>query len=70
MQLVRVRLIENENGGCELAPVEIMKELRNIRNIDVDKLNLEEIHVDLNNLDEANHLIFENSKDFYKGNAK
>ncbi|HJO14435.1 MAG TPA: arginase family protein [Candidatus Pacearchaeota archaeon] len=70
MQLVRVRLIENENGGCELAPVEIMKELRNIRNIDVDKLNLEEIHVDLNNFDEANHLIFENSKELFEMNDR
>ena len=50
MQLVRVKLIEERNEGCELAPVEIMKELRNIKKINVDKLNLEEIHVDLNNI--------------------
>ena len=70
MQLVRVKLIEEGNEGCELAPVEIMKELRNIKKINVDKLNLEEIHVDLNNINEANHLIFENSKDLFEMNDK
>ena len=70
MQLVRVRLIEEGNEGCELAPVEIMKEFRNIKKINVDKLNLEEIHVDLNNINEANHLIFENSKELFEMNDK
>ena len=70
MQLVRVKLIEEGNEGCELAPVEIMKELRNIKKINVDKLNLEEIHVDLNNINEANHLIFENSKELFEMNDK
>ena len=70
MQLVRVKLMEEGNEGCELAPVEIMKELRNIKKINVDKLNLEEIHVDLNNINEANHLIFENSKELFEMNDK
>ena len=70
MQLVRVKLIEEGNEGCELAPVEIMKELRNIKKINVNKLNLEEIHVDLNNINEANHLIFENSKELFEMNDK
>ena len=70
MQLVRVKLIEEGNEGCELAPVEIMKELRNIKKINVDKLNLEEIHVDLNNINEANHLIFENSKELFEMNDR
>ena len=70
MQLVRVKLIEERNEGCELAPVEIMKELRNIKKINVDKLNLEEIHVDLNNINEANHLIFENSKELFEMNDR
>lgn len=70
MQLVRIRLIEKENEGCELAPVEIMKELRNVRSIDVDKMNLEEIHVDLENFEEANHLIFENGKEIFEMNDR
>jgi len=70
MQLVRVKLIEEGNEGCELAPVEIIKELKNIKKINVNKLNLEEIHVDLNNINEANHLIFENSKELFEMNDK
>ena len=70
MQVVRIRLIEKENGGCELAPNEIMKELRNVRDADVDKMNLEEIHVDLDNLGEANHLIFENGKEIFEMNDR
>ena len=78
MQIIRVRLI-NANGktnGCEKAPVEVIKALRSIgstengRLIDVDKLNLEEIHVDLSNVEEANHLIFENSKEIFERNQK
>ncbi len=78
MQIIRVRLI-NANGktnGCEKAPVEIIKMLRSIGSsengkiIDVDKLNLEEIHVDLSNIEEANHLIFENSKEIFERNQK
>ena len=68
MQVIRVRLINSmgKTKGCENAPVEVIKKLREIgsnekgREVDVDKLNLEEIHVDLNNLEEANYLIFKN----------
>ena len=70
MQLVRIRLCEKENEGCELAPTEIMKELRNVRSVDVDKMNLEEIHVDLDNFEEANHLIFENGKEIFEMNDR
>jgi len=62
--------------GSEKAPVEVLKELRNIGSnekgkiIDVDRLNLEEIHVDLDNLEEANHLIYENSKEIFEKNPK
>ncbi len=70
MQVVRVRLIEESNLGCELAPVEILKELRNVRKLDVDKLNLEEIHVNLEDRDEANHLIFENGKELFEKNDR
>lgn len=77
MQIIRVRLIsDKKTKGCEKAPVEILKSLKEIETnekgklIEFDKLNLEEIHVDLNNLEEANHLIFENSKETFEKNFK
>jgi agmatinase len=77
MEIVRVRMISNEKSrGCEEAPVKILGELKKIKSsvdgcfLEFDKLNLEEIHVDLNNLDEANHLIFENSKEIFERNFK
>ena len=70
MQLVRIRLVEKGNEGSELAPVEIMKSLREVKSVDVDKMNLEEIHVDLGDRNEAEHLIFENAKDIFEMNNK
>jgi len=77
MEITRVRLVNSKNRkGCELAPVEVLKALREIKTgesgkaIEFEKLNLEEIHVDLNNLDEANFLIFENSKEIFEKNFK
>jgi arginase family enzyme len=78
MQIIRVRLI-NGNGlttGSEKAPPEILKELKEIGSsekgkiIDFPKLNLEEIHVNLENLEEANYLIFRESKEFFEKNFK
>jgi len=78
MEIIKIRLISSDGKtkGCEKTPVEIIKSLRNIKSsennkvIDVDKLNLEEIHVNLDNLKEANHLIFENSKEIFEKNFK
>jgi arginase family enzyme len=78
MQIIRVRLINSmgKTNGCENAPVEVIKSLREIgsnekgNEIDVDKFNLEEIHVDLNNLEEANYLIFKNAKEAFEKNKK
>jgi arginase family enzyme len=78
MQFIRVRLINSmgKTDGCEKAPVEIIKAMREFGinekglEIDVNKLNLEEIHVDLNNIDESNKLIFENSKEAFEKNFK
>lgn len=78
MQIIRVCLINSmgETLGCEKAPSEILKELKKIqlsetgKEIDFNKLNLEEIHVDLKNLGEANYLIFENSKEAFEKNFK
>ena len=56
--------------------VEVIKALRDIGSsekgkiIDVDSLNLEEIHVNLENIEEANYLIFENSKEIFEKNFK
>ncbi|MBR9701443.1 arginase family protein [Candidatus Pacearchaeota archaeon] len=53
--------------GCENAGNELLKVLRTIHTneggkiIDVDKLDLEEIHVDNSNLEEANKLIYKNA---------
>ncbi|MEK6935399.1 MAG: arginase family protein [Nanoarchaeota archaeon] len=78
MQIIRVRLINSSEKlkGCEKAPIEVLKELKNIKSnekgkiIDFKKLNLEEIHVDLENLEEAIELIFENSKEAFEKNEK
>lgn len=78
MQIIRVRLINSigETLGCEKAPVEVLKELKNIKlsesgkEIDFNKLNLEEIHIDLKNLEESDYLIFENSKEAFEKNFK
>jgi agmatinase len=76
MQIVKIGLINNEKGtkGCETSPNLVLEALKNIGSnekgdiIDYKKLDLEEIHVNLENLDEANHLIFENSKEILEKN--
>jgi len=78
MQIIRCRLINSmgKTKGCEKAPIEVIKKLREIgsnekgKEIDVDKLNLEEIHVDLNNLEESNYLIYKNSKEAFEKQDK
>jgi len=78
MQLIRVRLINSmgKTNGCENAPVEVVKALREIwsnekgNEINVEDLSLEEIHVDLNNLEEANYLIFKNAKEIFEKHDK
>lgn len=66
MQLIRVKLREKINSGCENAPIEIINELKNVRNVNLDKINFEEIHVNLNDFKEANYLIYENSKEIFE----
>ncbi len=63
--------------GCEKAPVEVLKALKEEiytsekgKIIDFMRLNLEEIHVDLNNLEEANYLILENAEEAFHKNDK
>jgi len=77
MQMIRIRYVSSEKTeGCEKAPIEVVKALRDVRCsekgkvIDVDKLNLEEIHVDLDDSKGAHSLIFKNSKDVFENNPK
>ena len=76
MEIIKVRLVNSKTKGCEKAPVEVLKELKDIgssengKAIDFDKLNLEEIHINPEDLGEANHLIFENSKEAFEKNFK
>ena len=77
MEIIRIRWVSGERTkGCEKVPIEIMKELREVKSkesgveIDVGKLNLEEIHVDLENEEEAHYLIYENSKESFEKNFK
>jgi arginase family enzyme len=77
MEIVRVRLVSSEKTkACEKAPIEVVKALRKIKGsesgneVHVDKLNLEEIHVDLDDLDGSHNLIFENSKEIFEKTQK
>ena len=76
MQIIKIGLVnsKNEIKGCEISPNSILKALKTVGSnekgeiIDYDKLNLEEIHINLDNLEEADHLIFENSKEIFEKN--
>ena len=76
MQIIKIGLVNNKNKtkGCETAPNSILKELKNIWSnekgelIHYDELNLEEIHIDSDKLEEADYLIFENSKEIFEKN--
>lgn len=78
MQIVKVGMINamNKTKGCEKAPNKILSSLKEIGSteagkvIDFDKLNIEEIHVNLNNLEESNYIIFQNSKEIFEKNSK
>ena len=75
MQIVRVRSV-NGGNGCENAPILVLNELKKIggsekgKIIEFEKLNLEEIHVDLDNISEAKELIFQNSQEIFEKNFK
>ncbi|MBS3080653.1 arginase family protein [Candidatus Pacearchaeota archaeon] len=77
MEIIRVRFIEKaESEGCESAPTEILKHFKNIEckengdRIEKEKITFEEIHVDLGNQKESEHLIFENSKESFEKNFR
>lgn len=76
MQIVKIGLVNNEKGikGCETSPNAILEALKNIGSNEkgeplyYDKLDLEEIHTNPENLSEADYLIFENSKEIFEKN--
>lgn len=77
MEIIRVRLIGDKDFlGCEAAPIEILKYFREINCkedgnlIEKNKLRFEEIHVNLDNKEESDYLIFENSKEAFARNSK
>lgn len=77
MEIIRVKLTSSpKTSGCEKSAIQVIKSLRDIRgkengkNIDVDKLKLEEVHLDSSNYEEADYLIFENSKESFEKNFK
>ena len=80
MQIIRVGMVNAPNKrtkGCEKAPSIILNTLRDMQKstedgkyIEFEKLNLEEIHVNINNAEEANYLIYENSKEAFEKNFK
>jgi len=78
MQIIRVKGI-NAPGrpeGCEKAPIEVLKALDDIRSsekgkiIDKKLFDLEEIHVDNNNLEETYELIYKNGKKIFSEQDK
>jgi len=78
MQIIKIRHIDSDGktNGCEKAPIDVLNSLKclasneNGKSIEFAKLNLEEIHIDSEKVEEANHLIFENSKEIFERNFK
>ena len=77
MFIVKIPGINGENSkGCERSGEAIIKELRKIhaneqgKPIDVDLLDLEEIHLDNSNLELTNKLIYENSLEIFETKPK
>ncbi len=77
MQIIKIGLeCGKERKGCRTAPNKILDALKAIGSkesgeaIDYNKLNLDEIHVNSDNFAEAEHLIFENSKEIFERNFK
>jgi len=76
MEIVRLRFVNSEERGCEDAPIKILNSLSEVKcsesgkQIDINLLNLEEIHVNLDDIEESNYLIFENSKEIFEKNFK
>ncbi len=78
MQIIRVKGINSmgKTNGCELTPPKILEALDEIGTNEKGKLinkkllDLEEIHVNNNNVEEANQLIYKNSKKAFETQDK
>jgi len=78
MQIIKVNGINapGRPNGCEEAPNEILKALDDIgsnekgRVIDKKLFDIEEIHIDNNNVEESNKLIYENAKEIFEEQDK
>ena len=78
MQIIKVPSINGlgKTNGCQKAGNKIIEALHDIhssefgKKINVEALNLEEIHVDNNNIEEANKLIYKNSFDSFEKQDK
>ena len=77
MFIIKVPGINNpDSEGCQRAGEAMIKELRKIhtnesgKNIDVDSLDLEEIHLDNSNLKLTEKLIYENSLETFEAKPK
>lgn len=73
MQIVKVKGINGlgKSKGCEKAPEEILKALDSIytnekgKIIDKKLFDLEEVHINNNNIEEANELIYRNAREIF-----
>lgn len=78
MQIIRIRGVNGlgRTVGCEKAPVEVLKDLDRVYSSEAGKVvnkglfDLEEIHVDNSDVEEANKLIYENAKDIFSEQDK
>jgi len=71
MFIVKIPLTNRQTKGCEKTPNEILKELKNISSkeqgkpIDLQSLNLEEIHVDNSDIEKSSELIYKNAFEIF-----
>ena len=78
MFIVKIPAVNSslETQGCERSGEAIIKELRKInvneegKEIDVDSLDLEEIHIDNSDLERTNNLIYENAGKIFETKPK
>ena len=78
MQIVRVKGINGlgKTKGCEKTPADILRALDDIYSnekgkiIDKKLFEIEEIHINNNNVEEANKLIYENAKEIFSEQDK
>jgi agmatinase len=68
MQIIKVPGIDGGSKGCRNSGNEVIKELKNLR--DISFIGLEEIHVDNSNLEQQGKLIYENSRDIFEEQEK